>query len=147
MDRNEQVRLPQMAAPTVFMAGPEGLAVIDTIAVERAVNGQRHGARLTEDEARYAAGLLLDAAVPFSVTATLVGVNANRIRGWYPELAATEVRRPITFKPASCGTRSGYQAHKRKGEPVCDSCRAANAAGDRHYKLTGSYLGAPVVAA
>ncbi|MFD0078904.1 hypothetical protein ACFVIY_41815 [Streptomyces sp. NPDC127166] len=146
-DRIEHVRVPQTSAPTVFMAGPEGLAVIDMIAVERAVTGHRDGARLTEDEARYAASLLLAESVPFSVAATLVGINANRLRGWFPELAAIEVRRSIKHQPAPCGTRRGYQAHKRRGEDACIPCLTANRLADQRYRLTGSHSDVSAVAA
>lgn len=29
--------------------------------------------------------------------------------------------------PAECGTPSGYNAHRRKGEPICHDCRVASA--------------------
>lgn len=32
---------------------------------------------------------------------------------------------------AQCGTRSGYERHRRQGEDACDACRAANAEGKR----------------
>ncbi|MFD5697501.1 WhiB family transcriptional regulator [Streptomyces lasiicapitis] len=41
-------------------------------------------------------------------------------------------------KPAACGTRSGYQRHVRKGEPIDDACRAANTAADARLRRTGS---------
>lgn len=30
-------------------------------------------------------------------------------------------------KQAACGTRSGYERHRSKGEPTCEACRKANA--------------------
>lgn len=30
-----------------------------------------------------------------------------------------------------CGTEAGRQAHYRRGEPACDACKAAHAAGER----------------
>lgn len=41
-------------------------------------------------------------------------------------------------KPAECGTRSAYQRHVKKGEPIDDRCRAANTAADRRLRTTGS---------
>ena len=34
---------------------------------------------------------------------------------------------------AVCGTRAGYAAHKRKGEPYCDECKLAKSAIARDY--------------
>lgn len=41
-------------------------------------------------------------------------------------------------KPAKCGSRSAYQRHVRKGEPIDAACRAANTAADRRLRTTGS---------
>ncbi|MFD8845505.1 WhiB family transcriptional regulator [Streptomyces pseudogriseolus] len=41
-------------------------------------------------------------------------------------------------RPAPCGTRSAYQRHVKKGEPIDDACRAANTAADRRLRTTGS---------
>ncbi|MFI1734015.1 WhiB family transcriptional regulator [Streptomyces acidicola] len=41
-------------------------------------------------------------------------------------------------KPAECGTRSAYQRHVRKKEPIDAACRAANTAADRRLRNTGS---------
>lgn len=42
---------------------------------------------------------------------------------------------------AECGTRAGAKAHRRKSEPVCDACKAAEAAHARELyrrrKATG----------
>ncbi|HEX6518300.1 MAG TPA: WhiB family transcriptional regulator [Nocardioidaceae bacterium] len=43
-------------------------------------------------------------------------------------------------EPVTCGTRRGYQRHRRLGEPACDPCRWANAAADRRLRETGSTL-------
>ncbi|MFI1210167.1 WhiB family transcriptional regulator [Streptomyces sp. NPDC020802] len=48
-----------------------------------------------------------------------------------------EPRRP-PVEPAFCGTRSAYQRHLRRGEPVDDACRAANARSASHYRRTGT---------
>ncbi|MFC9265617.1 hypothetical protein ACFT25_38060 [Streptomyces hydrogenans] len=141
-DRIEHVRLPRMAETAVFMAGPEGLALIDLIAVERAVTGHRDGARLTKDEAHYAADLLLAADVAVTLVASLVGVGVNTLKVWFPERTKS-----VRLDPPKCGTRRGYLAHKRRGDAICRRCRTANAVADLHYKRTGSYDGAPAVAA
>ncbi|MEV0114642.1 WhiB family transcriptional regulator [Streptomyces sp. NPDC050844] len=41
-------------------------------------------------------------------------------------------------KPAECGTRSAYQRHVRKGEPIDDACRAANTQADHRLRTTGT---------
>ena len=43
-------------------------------------------------------------------------------------------RRP----PAPCGTRAAYQRHLRRGEPVDEACRDANARDVGRYRRTGS---------
>ncbi|MEU3078520.1 hypothetical protein [Streptomyces laurentii] len=120
-DRIEHVQMPLLAA-TVFMAGPEGLAVIDLVAVERAVSGTRRGARLTEDEARYAASVLLDAGFAASVVARKVGYDTPKILKWFPEQAKT-----ARLEPIRCGTPRGYRAHLRKNQTACADCKAAEA--------------------
>lgn len=38
------------------------------------------------------------------------------------------VSKPRTFTPrivAVCGTRAGYNKHRREGEPACDECKSA----------------------
>ncbi|MFJ6896124.1 WhiB family transcriptional regulator [Streptomyces hokutonensis] len=47
-------------------------------------------------------------------------------------------------EPAPCGTRSAYQRHVRKGEPVDDACRAANARSASQYRRTGTTLPRPM---
>lgn len=37
------------------------------------------------------------------------------------------------LKPINHGTAGGYQAHRRRGETPCDSCRAAKAADQRAW--------------
>ncbi|MEU9874761.1 WhiB family transcriptional regulator [Streptomyces phaeochromogenes] len=44
----------------------------------------------------------------------------------------------LRSEPAPCGTRSAYQRHVRRGEPVDDACRAANARGASQYRRTGT---------
>ncbi|MYV66856.1 hypothetical protein GT043_13090 [Streptomyces sp. SID2131] len=76
-------RLPRAAAATIFMCGSSGIAIIDTVAVERAVAGHLHGARLTNDEAYYAASVLLDAGAELHQVADMVGTDLIRLRRWF----------------------------------------------------------------
>ncbi|WP_312870613.1 WhiB family transcriptional regulator [Streptomyces himalayensis] len=41
-------------------------------------------------------------------------------------------------EPAKCGTRSGYQRHRKNGETACGACRDANADADRRLRNTGT---------
>lgn len=41
-------------------------------------------------------------------------------------------------KPAECGTRSAYQRHVKKGEPIDEACRAANREASNRLRRTGS---------
>ncbi|MET8765513.1 WhiB family transcriptional regulator [Streptomyces sp. NPDC004658] len=58
--------------------------------------------------------------------------------------AKAPVKKPQAAPPgpgrpqAPCGTRSAYQRHLRKKEPVCAACRAANARSGVQYRRTGS---------
>ncbi|MFJ8633051.1 WhiB family transcriptional regulator [Streptomyces sp. NPDC093568] len=45
---------------------------------------------------------------------------------------------PPRTRPAPCGTRAAYQRHLRRGEPVDEACRAANAREAGRYRRTGS---------
>ncbi|MEV0176858.1 WhiB family transcriptional regulator [Streptomyces sp. NPDC050803] len=45
---------------------------------------------------------------------------------------------PARKQPAPCGTRAAYQRHLRRGEPVCEACRSANARDAGRYRRTGS---------
>ncbi|MEV0695394.1 hypothetical protein [Streptomyces sp. NPDC050388] len=154
MDRIEEDRIciPRQAATTVWLATSEGLAVIDMVAVERAAKGQRQGWTLTDDEARYTAQLLLDHQVPYSVVSARVGRSTATLRKWFPGQVAPSAPslarpRPRGLTVPVCGTRKGYDAHRRRGEAACPACRAANSAADRYYRTHGTYVGAPEVAA
>ncbi|MFD3835354.1 hypothetical protein ACFWWC_03730 [Streptomyces sp. NPDC058642] len=142
--------------PTLTIDTPTGPVHIDLIAVERAVNGERAGA-LTRHEKQLAASLLFDRGISYSVIADRVGVSGTTLRSWFPEQAVTTndrlARRPRSThrrsrsEEARCGTRRGYTQHRRRGEPACDRCTAANTLADRHYRLHGTTVGAPEVAA
>ncbi|WP_141689476.1 WhiB family transcriptional regulator [Streptomyces sp. DI166] len=45
---------------------------------------------------------------------------------------------PPRDRAAPCGTRAAYQRHLRRGEPVDEACRAANARSASSYRRTGS---------
>ncbi|MGW1612411.1 WhiB family transcriptional regulator [Streptomyces sp. NPDC002285] len=45
---------------------------------------------------------------------------------------------PPRTRRAPCGTRAAYQRHLRRGEPVDEACRAANAREAGRYRRTGS---------
>ncbi|MGW7301443.1 MULTISPECIES: WhiB family transcriptional regulator [unclassified Streptomyces] len=45
---------------------------------------------------------------------------------------------PSRDPAAPCGTRAAYQRHLRRGEPVDEACRAANARSASSYRRTGS---------
>ncbi|MBQ0827658.1 hypothetical protein [Streptomyces tagetis] len=140
-----------LAVPTVWMATSDGLVCIDLIAVERAINGTRRGWTLNADEARYAASLGFAAGLTYSLIGTRIGVSAQTMQSWFPELAAPKTERqarprprsrpePVPRQPVRCGTRVAYQRHIRRGEPTCAPCRAAKSAADRYYRRHGTYV-------
>lgn len=135
-----RIRLPQAVAPTIFLAHPDGsIDVIDTVAVERAVHGERSGWTLTDSEIRYAAPFMAG-VVPYSVICSRLGISAARLKMLLPGIgpAKPSMARPRPAKPAPCGTSRGYRAHLRRKEPTCQPCRDARAADDRRYRLTGT---------
>ncbi|WP_445524755.1 hypothetical protein [Streptomyces cyslabdanicus] len=145
-----------LAVPTVWMATPEGLVCLDLIAVELAANGLRKGWTLTSDEARYAAGLLFERQVPYSVVSVRTGTNGATLQAWFPEQAVAKEgkARPRPSKPkpapkrkppAPCGTYQGYRRHHRHREPACELCKEARRAADRHYRQHGRYVDTPEV--
>ncbi|WP_031232924.1 hypothetical protein [Streptomyces niveus] len=144
-----RISLPSSAWPTVWLATADGLVLIDTIAVERAMNGDRQGWSLSEDEARYAAQIMFEHGVPYSVVASRTGKSVAVIRRWFPGQAVPSVStaRPRNCKPIKCGTTRGYYAHHRRKETPCTECKAANASADRRYRLTGSSKAVTGVAA
>ncbi|MEU9523701.1 hypothetical protein [Streptomyces sp. NPDC048224] len=151
MDRNdERIRIPEApATPTFWLATADGLVDIDAVAVERAMNGERTGWTLTADEARYAAGIMLDHKVPYSVIASRVGKSTETLRRWFPGRITAET--PELARPKNreirCGTPQGYQAHHRRKETPCTLCKGANAAADRYYRLHGTRRGFPGIPA
>lgn len=56
---------------------------------------------------------------------TLVGVWAGRV----PRIKGERIQGDLT----GCGTRTGYQQHKRIGEDACEACSDANRAYSNEY--------------
>ncbi|MFE0727901.1 hypothetical protein ACFW2X_06555 [Streptomyces antibioticus] len=140
-----------LSVPTVWLATADGLALLDLIAVELAVNGLRRGWTLTRDEKWFAARLMLDRKVPYATISTRVGASGSTLAEWFPgEIEPTVIRldrgkkrrRKPTHSPL-CGTRSGHRRHVRRRERVCQPCRDAKRMADRHYREHGTYVGAP----
>lgn len=140
---SSRIPLPHAASPTVWVSFPDGsVSPVDTIAVDRAVNGERSGWTLTAAEILYAAPFMFD-AVPYSIICARLGVSAKRFKQLFPGVAP-ETERGTT---AECGTRRGYDRHKRHKETACEPCKAAYAEAYRHYRAHGTYVTAPGVAA
>ena len=153
--QRDWIPVTTLAVPTVWMATADGLVCLDLVAVELAVNGRRKGWTLTQDEAKFAATLLFDRKVPYSQIARRIGVSGKTMQAWFPEqavpvdpsFARTGTRKSSPGRTGQCGTRRGYGRHHRRGETPCQPCKDANAIADRYYRLHGTYVGAPEVAA
>jgi hypothetical protein len=54
--------------------------------------------------------------------------------------AAAKPKKPVgSGRPlAPCGTKSAYERHRLKGEPIDQACRDAHALANREYRRTGS---------
>lgn len=110
---------------------------IDFIAIERAINGEP--AQLTVAEKIYAARVLVGRGYGVVEAARLVGVTRNTITAWQDNgwRQCKPGPRKSQYEPPKCGEPRMYRQHLKRGEK-CDECRAANAAADRRYRLTGS---------
>lgn len=111
---------------------------LDYIAIEHALNGQP--VKLTIAEKLHAARLLHgrgydDATIGRRIGSDRSTVTAWRENGWKPGAPKRKQRQPRP-EPV-CGEPRMYRRHLKNGE-TCDVCRAANAAADRRYRLTGS---------
>lgn len=109
---------------------------IDFIAIERALNGD--AVRLTTEEKLLAARLLDARGLAPSAIGKLIRtdpytVGSWKANNWQPGKPAPRA----ALEPAKCGEPRMYRQHLKRGEK-CDKCRAANAAADRRYRLTGS---------
>ncbi|MDT0567872.1 hypothetical protein RM704_10390 [Streptomyces sp. DSM 3412] len=137
-----------MGAPTVWMATPDGLACLDLIAVERALNGLRGEWTLSADEAFYAATVGFAHGLTYSVICERLGVSGSTMLAWFPGGKAEAAQAPRRSRqPAKCGTKAGYHRHYRHKEKPCEPCRAAKAVAHKYYREHGTYVGAPEVAA
>lgn len=115
-------------------------ADLDYIAIEYALNGEP--VKLTRAEKIHAARILDDRGIGMKTIGQRVGSDSSTVQGWkdngwkpggsHPK-TRTRAKRP---EPV-CGEPRMYRRHLKAGEK-CDTCRAANAAADRRYRLTGS---------
>ncbi|MGW1102765.1 hypothetical protein [Streptomyces sp. NPDC002540] len=110
---------------------------IDYIAVEYALNGEP--VKLTTAEKILAARILDSRGYGVVGIARRVGVTRDTVSAWQSN--GWQQGKPGPRKsrraPAKCGEPRMYRQHLKRGEK-CDECRAANAAADRRYRLTGS---------
>lgn len=115
-------------------------ADLDYIAIEYALNGEK--VKLTRAEKIHAARILHARGYNDRAISQRISSDANTIAGWrdngwkpgpHPEARKRQPRpEPV------CGEPRMYRRHLKNGEPPCDACRAANAAADHRYRLTGS---------
>lgn len=115
-------------------------AGLDYIAIEYALNGEP--VRLTIAEKIHAARILDSRDLSLKEISKRIGSDSSTVGGWkangwkpggkHPK-TRTRTKRP---EPV-CGEPRMYRRHLKNGEQ-CDTCRAANAAADRRYRLTGS---------
>lgn len=113
---------------------------LDYIAIEYALNGER--VKLTVAEKIHAARILNDRGLGDKAIGERVGSSTStvsdwRANGWKPGVPGKQVVRPRRAEPV-CGEPRMYRRHLKNGETPCDACKAANAAADRRYRLTGS---------
>ncbi|MFJ9037916.1 hypothetical protein ACIRF8_15150 [Streptomyces sp. NPDC102406] len=113
---------------------------LDLIAIEYALNGEP--VTLTPAEKIHAARIL--DARGYDLTAIGGRVSSDRAtvagwkdHGWKPGRPPTPRVYSLPTEP-KCGEVRMYRRHLKNGEKPCDACRAANAAADRRYRLTGS---------
>jgi hypothetical protein len=114
-------------------------ADLDYIAIEYALNGEP--VTLTRAEKIHAARILDARGYRTQEIADRIGsdrstVNGWRDNGWKPGKPPTSQPRQKRPEPV-CGEPRMYRRHLKNGDR-CDICRAANAAADRRYRLTGS---------
>jgi hypothetical protein len=111
---------------------------LDFIAIERVLNGEP--ARLTMAERLYAARILDAQGLTETAIAHQVGCRVSTIQKWKANgwRRGGPAKQPKPKRPEpTCGEARMYRLHLKRGEN-CDVCRAANAAADRRYRLTGS---------
>lgn len=113
---------------------------LDLIAIEKALNGEP--VKLTSDEKRHAARILDGRGFDFTAIGKRIGSDRTTVEGWKRndwKLGRPSVPRVYSLPTEpKCGEARMYRRHLKNGEKPCDACRAANAAVDRRYRLTGS---------
>lgn len=113
---------------------------LDYIAIERAMNGEP--VTLTIAEKVHAAQMLDARGYTAADIGQRIGSDPATIRGWKANGWQAGKNAPATVKPRQeppkCGEPRMYRRHLALGEVPCTACRAANAAADRRYRLTGS---------
>ncbi|WP_392971034.1 hypothetical protein [Streptomyces sp. LN245] len=113
---------------------------LDLIAIEYAINGEP--VQLTLAEKIHAARILDSRGVPLKTIGKQVGCDPSTVQGWKgngwkPGGGHPKSRTRTPRSEPVCGEPRMYRRHVKNGER-CDVCRAANAAADRRYRLTGS---------
>lgn len=159
--QRDWIPVTTLAVPTVWLATADGLICLDLVAVELAVNGRRQS--LTPYESAFAADFMFQRGVTRTTIAKRLWLSGSMLGKWFPtddtplHEALTRVQtRAEALKAAyeatgsrsraRCGTYVGAQKHQQAKEPVCEPCREAKRAADRHYREHGTYIGAPEVA-
>jgi hypothetical protein len=118
-------------------------ADLDYIAIEYALNGEP--VKLTQAEKIHAAQILDARGLAVREIGKRVGsdpttVTAWKDNGWKAGGPHPKSRIRTPRPEPRCGEPRMYRRHLKAGES-CDVCRAANAAADRRYRLTGSQKG------
>lgn len=113
---------------------------LDFIAIEYALNGEP--VQLTIPEKVHAARILDSRGLALKDIGSRIGSDPSTITGWknndWKPSGGRPKSRTRTPRPEPvCGEPRMYRRHVKAGES-CDVCRAANAAADRRYRLTGS---------
>lgn len=116
-------------------------ADLDFIAIEYALNGEP--VKLTIAEKIHAARILNGRDHSVKEISKRVGADASTVtawrdNGWKPGGTHPKTRKREPRPEPKCGEPRMYRRHLKNGEAPCDACRAANAAADRRYRLTGS---------
>ncbi|MFJ4473195.1 hypothetical protein ACIP2X_37675 [Streptomyces sp. NPDC089424] len=116
-------------------------ADLDYIAIEYALNAEP--VSLTVAEKIHAARILDRRGVATKEIGRRVGADSSTVtgwkeNGWKPGGAHPKTRKRTPRPEPKCGEPRMYRRHLKNGEQPCDACRAANAAADRRYRLTGS---------
>lgn len=89
--------------------------------------------------------LARESLTPVSLRAGIVAGLTGAQRAKHPAAANAKKTAKAMPKPpgagrplAPCGTKSAYERHRRKHEPIDQACRDAHAAANREYRRTGS---------